>query len=228
MTDGGEGEKEQGALLKKVEKYPLRERKRHFQKRARREKKSESNRAWEAEGKEEKENCSDEKGKKSKLKRLLSGSEVLFLAVYWLSVSAWLLVGRDGWLSLVSFTCQSAWQANHRAPCCGAEAVCQPCSSCKWHHLRSGKTVHMTKNIHTCKFNVEIWTVEPAQHQNFESRNMTPCELHTPALSAFWLSSPPLCTTKVTFFLAKKQPRDICTAEHTHTHIHQNIWQTDS
>lgn len=59
---------------------------------------------------------------------LLTGCHSVFLAPW----------GRNGWFSLVSFTCLSAWQEDHRAPCCGAETVRQPCSSCTWHHPRSG------------------------------------------------------------------------------------------
>lgn len=170
------------------------------------------------------------KEKKSKLKRLLSGSEVLFLAVYWLSLSARLLVGRDGWLSLVSFTCQSAWQANHRAPCCGAETVCQPCSSCKWHHLRSGihKTVHVTKNIHThasSMWKFGLWS----QHNIRTLRRATwlPVNLHTGSASLLALLPSTLHHKSPPFFWQRNNLRTSA-QQSTHTHIHQNIWQTDS
>lgn len=79
------------------------------------------------------------------------------LAAYCLSLSVLAPWGRNGWFSLVSFTCLSAWQGDHRAPCCGAETVCQPCSSCTWHHPRSGLEHAYVKSMRQRAQLCRIW-----------------------------------------------------------------------
>lgn len=135
--------------------------------------------------------------KKHELKRLLSGSGTLFLAAYWLSLSAWLCGGGTAG----SHWCHSPVNRPDRRTI-GPRvvvrklSVCQPVSSCIWHHLRSvwehvcTNRAHDTK--HTC------WTVEITDHWlrpllvHTLIHNFTPGASQPVMMPAPWLSSPPL------------------------------------
>lgn len=148
--------------------------------------------------------------------------------------------GRDGWPSLVSFTCLSAWQADHRAPCCGAETVCQPRSSCIWHHPRSGlehaytNCACVTKNMHMLDLEIRTMDVTintfccPTTHTHYDTN-----------LDSLWISprslANPLAVLPST--LLPKSPcywQDINPGTsahqkvHSRTHMHLHIRQLDS
>lgn len=157
---------------------------------------------------------SAEKERKRELKRLLSGSETLFLAAYWLSLSAWLLGGGTAG----SHWCHSPVNRPDRQTI-GPHVVVRKLSVSHaaaaydiiqdqiWN--KHTQIVRVTKNIHAYMLNLEIQTLEityctintfrcPTTHTRTctHSYNLTPCGLHLMALPILWLSSPPLCSPK--------------------------------
>lgn len=105
-----------------------------------------------------------EKEKERVLKRLLSGSETLFLAAYWLSLSAWLLGGGTAG----SHWCHSPVHQPDRQTI-GPHVVVRKLSVS---HAAAAndiiqdqvwnmhtQTVLVTKTIHACMLNLEIRTM---------------------------------------------------------------------
>lgn len=129
----------------------------------------------EAKRKEKERESSAEKEKESELKRLLSGSETLFLAAYWLSLSAWLLEGGMAG----SHWCHSPVNRPDRRTT-GPHVVVRKLSvshAAAAHDIIqdqvwSTHTQCVTENIHACMLNLEIWTMEITHHRHLLLHNI--------------------------------------------------------
>lgn len=185
---------------------------------------------------------SGEKERKRELKRLLSGSETLFLAAYWLSLSAWLLGGGTP----CSHWCHSPVNRPDRRTI-GPHVVVRKLSvshaAAAYDIIQDQvwsmhtQTVHVTKNIHAYMLNLEIQTLEITYHQHlfpttpkrtYTHSHLTPCGLHLMALPIPWLSSPPLCSPKALVTGRTTTLGHLHTRTYTQIHSHTYICTHDS
>lgn len=170
---------------------------------------------------------SAEKGKKRELKRLLSGSETLFLAAYWLSLRSWLLGGGMAG----SHWCHSpVYQPDRRT--IGPHVVVRKLSvshaAAAYDIIQDQvwnthtQTVCVTKNIHM--LNLEIQTMDITYHQHLSllthTQTLLPCGLHLTALPIRWLSSPPLCSAIALVTGRTSTPGHLHTRTHSQIHSH--------
>lgn len=184
------------------------------------------------------------KERKRELKRLLSGSETLFLAAYWLSLSAWLLGGGTAG----SHWCHSPVNRPDRRTI-GPHVVVRKLSvshaAAAYDIIQDQvwnthtQTLCVTKNIHTYMLNLEIQTLEITYHQHLSLPNntharththscSTPCGLYLMALPIPWLSSPPLCSPKALVTGRTTALGHLHTRAHTQIHSHTYICTHDS
>lgn len=177
-------------------------------------------------------------------KRLLSGSEKLFLAVYWLSLSAWLLGGGTAG----SHWCHSPVNRPDKETI-GPHVVVRKLSvshaAAAYDIIqdqvrnmdRKLLSVCVTKNTHmhvifqkwdygndmaSTPFDSKKHTYScvPQCTQITETQNWTPCRLYLMALPILWLSSPQICTPKVLVTGRVTTLWHLCTRTHTHTYVH--------
>lgn len=131
---------------------------------------------------------SAEKGKKRELKRLLSGSETLFLAAYWLSLRSWLLGGGMAG----SHWCHSpVYQPDRRT--IGPHVVVRKLSvshaAAAYDIIQDQvwnthtQTVCVTKNIHM--LNLEIQTMDITYHQHLSLLTHTHYDTN---LASLWIA----------------------------------------